>query len=510
MKNHVAFAIVVAMAGAPLVGCATEDAEDVSVESEEVIGGADATPGARPWQAQLSIPGFSHWCGGSLVAPGWVLTAGHCVDGRTAGDFTVVMGEHNRTSNEGWEQTRTVTRIVRHPGFTSDLANDVALLRLSSPVTLNARVSTIALATGDDGAGWNAVVSGWGNTAPGSGASNVLQEASLPLRTNATCNAAPLLFRDLFASEVCAGFLAGDRGGCHGDSGGPLAVQRAGGNWDLVGVVSWGRGGTCNTFTVFARVSSHRAWILRTVRHDDIVWQHAGGQVHYWPIVNGVRTGGINIHTPVGADWTLRGVGDVNGDGNDDLVWQHAGGQVHYWPIVNGVRTGGINIHTPVGADWTLRAVGDMNGDGTDDLVWQHAGGQVHYWPIVNGVRTGGINIHTPVGSDWTLRATGDVNGDGTDDIVWQHAGGQVHYWPIVNGARTGGINIHTPVGSDWTLRGVGDVDADGTDDIVWQHAGGQVHYWPIVNGVRTGGINIHTPVGSDWTLRGVGSIDLN
>jgi hypothetical protein len=54
---------------------------------------------------------------------------------------------------------------------------------------------------------------------------------------------------------------------------------------------------------------------------DDIVWQHSSGQVHYWPMQNGHRTGGINIHTPVGPDWALRGVGDVNGDGTEDIVW---------------------------------------------------------------------------------------------------------------------------------------------------------------------------------------------
>ena len=47
-------------------------------------------------------------------------------------------------------------------------------------------------------------------------------------------------------------------------------------------------------------------------------------------------------------------------------------GQVHYWPMLNGQRQGGIDIATPVGPDWTLRGVGDMNGDGTDDIVWQH------------------------------------------------------------------------------------------------------------------------------------------
>src|SRR5215831_2382310 len=191
----------------------------------------------------------------------------------------------------------------------------------------------------------------------------------------------------------------------------------------------------------------------------DIIWQHSSGQVHYWPMLGGERTDGINIFTPVGPDWTLRGVGDVDGDGAADIVWQHSSGQVHYWPMKNGQRMGGINIFTPVGSDWTLRGVGDVDGDGTADIVWQHSSGQVHYWPMKNGQRMGGINIFTPVGSDWTLRGVGDVDGDGTADIVWQHSSGQVHYWPMKNGQRMGGINIFTPVGSDWTLRGVGDVD---------------------------------------------------
>jgi hypothetical protein len=45
---------------------------------------------------------------------------------------------------------------------------------------------------------------------------------------------------------------------------------------------------------------------------DDIVWQNVSGQVHYWPMQNGQRQGGINIDVPVGREWTLAGVGDVD------------------------------------------------------------------------------------------------------------------------------------------------------------------------------------------------------
>ncbi len=241
---------------------------------------------------------------------------------------------------------------------------------------------------------------------------------------------------------------------------------------------------------------------------DDIVWRHDNGRVHYWPIRDGRRTGGIDIHRPVGSEWTIADVGDVNGDGTDDIVWRHRNGRVHYWPMQNGRRTGGTDIHRPVGGEWTIAGVGDVNGDGTDDIVWRHRNGRVHYWPMQDGRRTGGIDIHRPVGGEWTIAGVGDVNGDGTDDIVWRHRNGRVHYWPMQDGRRTGGIDIHRPVGGEWTIAGVGDVNGDGTDDIVWRHSNGRVHYWPMQDGRRTGGIDIHTPVGGEWTLAGVGDVD--
>ena len=240
---------------------------------------------------------------------------------------------------------------------------------------------------------------------------------------------------------------------------------------------------------------------------DDIVWRHKNGRVHYWPMKQGRRTGGVDIHTPVGKKWRLVGVGDLNGDGWDDIVWRHKNGQVHYWPMRDGRRLGGIDIHTRVGKDWRIVGIGNVDGRFHDDIVWRHKNGQVHYWPIRNGRRLGGINIHTRVGKDWKVVGVGQIDGRYHEDIVWRHKNGQLHYWPIRSGRRLGGINIHTRVGRKWTAVGVGNVDGKDHDDIVWRHKSGQVHYWPIRSGRRMGGINIHTPVGGKWRLRAVGNV---
>ena len=74
-------------------------------------------------------------------------------------------------------------------------------------------------------------------------------------------------------------------------------------------------GGT-NAGTSFRNAALWAAINAARVRTDDILWQHINGTVHYWPIQNGQRQGGLNIGAvgPVGPEWRLIGAGDLNGN----------------------------------------------------------------------------------------------------------------------------------------------------------------------------------------------------
>ena len=58
--------------------------------SSRIVGGVDSSPGDWPWQAMLtSSPNGYVFCGGSLVASQWLVTASHCVKGTSAASIYV-------------------------------------------------------------------------------------------------------------------------------------------------------------------------------------------------------------------------------------------------------------------------------------------------------------------------------------------------------------------------------------------------------------------------------------
>ena len=58
------------------------------IAGTRVIAGIDAVRGSWPWQI-LMLDGSRPMCGGTLVTPTIVVTAAHCVSGRTAANFKI-------------------------------------------------------------------------------------------------------------------------------------------------------------------------------------------------------------------------------------------------------------------------------------------------------------------------------------------------------------------------------------------------------------------------------------
>ncbi|XP_076019527.1 chymotrypsin-like elastase family member 2A [Genypterus blacodes] len=232
-----------------------------------VVGGEDVKPNSWPWQISLQYNREGEWrhtCGGTLISQEWVLTAAHCIS--SGRQYRVALGKHNlKETEEGAVFMNTATIVVHEKWNPFFIRNDIALIKLETPVTFSEAVMAACLPAAGVALPHNepCYVTGWGRIYTGGPIADILQQALLPVVDHATCSKPDWWGSQVTTNMVCAG---GDGvvSGCNGDSGGPLNCQSADGAWEVHGVVSFGSGLSCNfpkKPTVFTGVSAYRDWI---------------------------------------------------------------------------------------------------------------------------------------------------------------------------------------------------------------------------------------------------------
>lgn len=208
MKTATALLCLVAIVISAVIGSPVNDGR--------IVNGMIITNKQAPYMV-LIVHRNRKYCVGSLIAPDYVVTAGHCVYGRNMDGVTII-ANITRLYESGIR--RKVSRSEIHPEYNpTDRHSDVAVLQLNEPIP---NASTLELCQEALKENDTIQVSGWGRLGTNKTGSPILQTVYLPVRSQKTCKSeyAHLNMQDMF----CASGLKATSA-CKGDSGGPAVFK---------------------------------------------------------------------------------------------------------------------------------------------------------------------------------------------------------------------------------------------------------------------------------------------
>ncbi|XP_025193800.1 spermosin-like [Melanaphis sacchari] len=233
-------------------------------------------------------------CGGSLIEKDVILTAAHCVIKKDISTLVVRAGEWDlKTEKELLShQDRRVSKIVTHPDYyAGGLYNDVALIFVENPFSLQDNIQLICLpSTNDIFINDMCYSSGWGKTVSynnytivkktesgktkefGQYQVSILKKVELPIVPRSKCMDILRTTRlgpkfVLHDSFICAGGQEG-KDTCKGDGGSPLMCPYKDDPDHLVqvGIVAWGINcGLADIPAAYVNVAGFMYWIKNEI-----------------------------------------------------------------------------------------------------------------------------------------------------------------------------------------------------------------------------------------------------
>jgi secreted trypsin-like serine protease len=268
LKNLI---FIIQILSAAILLCLNNNVLAQSQKTEKIIGGTPSSPTQWPWMAGLVKKDLSPFdgifCGASLIASRWVLTAAHCVVDESNSSLDVIINYAQLDESTG--ERLTVKHIIIHPLYDNlTLDNDLALLELNTP-SAQQPITFLSSYSSQDSARKPVIALGWGTL---SDTKNIyptdLHQLDLSIVDNAECSKN---LPDVTENMLCANTISAKGDTCRGDSGGPLIVfDEESQSWRQAGITSWGIGCAISEFSgVYTRIKNYASFISDNICSDD-------------------------------------------------------------------------------------------------------------------------------------------------------------------------------------------------------------------------------------------------
>ena len=167
---------------------------------------------------------------------------------------------------------------------------------------------------------------------------------------------------------------------------------------------------------------------------------------------------------------------DFNGDGYEDLFWRNRTNGSHVIWLMQGENQVGQYRLRPLGTDWSLAAITDLDLDNQPDIIWHHArSGKTVAWFLRvdtarQKVQLRDSQLLAQRNARWRPVGAGDFNNDGRYDLVWQKDDiGLTQVWHLNETAKLSVANLPSP-GASYRFVAAVDADEDGQADVIWRN----------------------------------------
>jgi Zn-dependent metalloprotease len=191
--------------------------------------------------------------------------------------------------------------------------------------------------------------------------------------------------------------------------------------------------------------------------NGDIFARDTAGRLWLYP---GNGASGVSARRLIGSGWasyTITNAADLNGAGRPDLLARDTAGVLWLYPFSGNAGSAVIGARTRISSGWngyTIRGPGDLSGDGRADILARDAAGSL--W-LYRGTGTGGVAARTLVGHGWAgmnaLVTPGNWDRTGGNDTLARDSAGSLWLYPGNNAGALWGRRL---IGGGWNSYTIG------------------------------------------------------